>query len=173
MRRGAGSWSASEFTNSNDATLRGKQSMQRMTIAVAVGLIATCLGAAEPDPIHERHEMMEDTRDALKPMAQMVKGERDFDATTVSAGLATMQHVAEHFGSLFPPGSESGGKTEAKPEIWSDRAGFEQALDEFAAAVDKAATAAPQSVDELKPLLGGITRTCKGCHDTYRLKDEE
>ena len=85
--------------------------MQRMTIAVAATLFASWLWAGESDPIHERHEMMEDTRDALKPMAQMVKGERDFDAATVSAGFATMQNTAEHFGGLFPPGSETGGDT--------------------------------------------------------------
>jgi cytochrome c556 len=147
--------------------------MQRLIIAIAGGLFATWLGAVEPDPINERHEMMEDTRDALKPMAQMVKGERAFDATTVSAGLATMQHTAEHFGGLFPPGSESGGNTEAKPEIWTDREGFEQAQAKFAAAVEQAVAGDPQSAEALKPLLGGITKTCKACHEKYRLQDEE
>jgi cytochrome c556 len=147
--------------------------MQRMTTTIAAALFTSWLWAGEGDPIHERHEMMEDTRDALKPMAQMVKGERDFDAATVSQGLATMQHTAEHYGDLFPPGSETGGDTEAKPEIWTDRAGFEQALADYASAVDAVAAAAPQSLTELKPALGKITKTCKGCHDSYRLEDEE
>ncbi len=146
--------------------------MQRMTIALAAALFAGWIWAGEADPIHERHEMMEDTRDAMKALGGMVKGELDFDADTVSASLATFGHAAENFGGLFPPGSEGGGKTEARPEIWSDRAGFDQALVEFANAVEAAEAAAPQSVEELKPVLSKVTKTCKGCHEKYRLEDE-
>ena len=32
--------------------------------------------------------------------------------------------------------------------------------------------AAPATLDEAKPTLGAVFKTCKGCHDTYRIEDE-
>lgn len=128
--------------------------------------------AANDDPIGQRQELMGETREALKPMVKMVRGEIEFDAAMVADGLRTMQHTAETAGGLFPPGSESGGDTEARSTIWSDRVGFEQALADYAAAVETAIAAAPQSAEALQAVLGGITRGCKGCHDGYRVDDD-
>lgn len=128
--------------------------------------------AAASDPIEERDELMEETRDAIKPMGQMAKGERDFDADVVAAGLETMQRVASEFGDLFPAGTETGGGTEAKSTIWTDREGFNEALDDFASAVEAGMLANPQNVEELRPVLGAIGKSCKSCHDGYRVKDD-
>ena len=124
------------------------------------------------DPILERQELMEGTRDALKPMVGMVRGETDFDASVVTASLETFRHTAEQAGGLFPPGSETGHDTEARPEIWTDREGFDARLADFNAAVTAAIDAGPESLDELKPVLGDVTKTCKGCHDNYRVEHE-
>jgi cytochrome c556 len=70
---------------------------------------------------------------------------------------------------LFPPGSETGHGTKAKPEIWTDRAGFladsaklTEAADKLAAladADDKAGFAA-----QFQTMAG----TCGACHKAYR-----
>jgi cytochrome c556 len=127
---------------------------------------------AGDDPIAQREELMEETREAIKPLGAMAKGEREFDAAVVQASLQTFRHTAELFGGLFPEGTETGGGTEAKSTIWSDRAGFEQALADFSQAVDAGIAADPQSVEQLKPVLGSIGKTCKGCHDGYRIEEE-
>jgi cytochrome c556 len=139
-------------------------------------LLAGCLAGvlAAPattlaNPIEERQAMMEDTKNALGPLMDMNRGKRDFDATTVTESLAVFERVAGSYGELFPPGSETGNDTEARPEIWTDRAGFDQRLVDFGEAVGKAQAANPQNVDELKPVLFGILNTCKGCHDNYRV----
>lgn len=146
--------------------------MRALTTTVVSLTFSVLALAGSDDPIQQRHELMEDTRDALKPMVKMVRGEMDFDAVLVEQGLKTMQHTANTAGGLFPPGSETGGDTEAKSTIWTDRAGFEQALDDYAVAVEAAIAAAPQSAGELQVVLGGITKTCKGCHDGYRVEKE-
>ena len=142
-----------------------------MTTVVSLTFSALALAGSD-DPIQQRHDLMEDTRDALKPMVKMVRGEMEFDAAVVEQGLQTMQHTAKTAGGLFPPGSETGGDTEAKSTIWTDRAGFEKALDDYAVAVEAAIEAAPQSAEELQSVLGGITKTCKDCHDGYRVEKE-
>ena len=80
--------------------------------------------------------------------------------------------TATEAGDLFPEGSDTG-DTEAAPEIWLDREGFNQALQEWADATAAALEAAPATLDDAKPVLGGVFKTCKNCHDTYRIEDEE
>lgn len=121
------------------------------------------------DPIEQRQSLMSDTREALKPLIGMSRGEVAFDARTVSDSLAVFARTAEKGPGLFPPGSETGGDTEARETIWSDRAGFEQAFTNFGEAVAAAQAADIQSLDALQPQLQGVLKTCKGCHDNYRV----
>ncbi len=71
--------------------------------------------------------------------------------------------------SVFPPGSESGHDTKAKPAIWSDRAGFEKDASDASAAADKLAPMlkagdADAAMAQLKVLDGA----CVACHRAYR-----
>jgi cytochrome c556 len=143
-----------------------------LIVLMSLALIPATLHAGE-DPIAKRQDTMEETRDALKPLGAMVKGERAFDAAVVESSFKTWKHTAMTVGDLFPVGSETGGDTEAKSTIWSDREGFDAALANFGEAVDTAIAADPKSVEELKPVLGGVTKACKGCHDDYRVEDDD
>lgn len=148
--------------------------MPRISCVLAFLLTAAIAmpAVADEDPRHERHELMESTRDAAKPLGKMLRGEADYDADVVDTSLQTFIAVSEEFAGLFPPGTETGMDTEAAPAIWEDREGFEQALAEWRAAVDAAAAASPGSLEEAKPVLGPIFNACKNCHDTYRIEDE-
>jgi cytochrome c556 len=146
--------------------------LKSRSLLVAISLAFTTPLLAGDDPIHERHELMEGVGDAAKPIGQMLKGEREFDAAGVMASFETFDEASARFGELFPPGSETGQDTEAAPAIWEDRAGFEEALAAWADAVDAAIAANPQTLDETKPVAGEIFNTCKGCHDDYRIEDE-
>ncbi len=145
--------------------------MTRLFLVSAV-LSMVSVATAEDDPLHERHELMEDVRDAAKPMGEMLKGEREYDAEVVMASLTTFSNVAKVFGDLFPEGTETGGGTEAAPAIWEDRAGFEARLAQWAEATDAAIAAKPATLDEAKPVLGKVFGSCKDCHDTYRIEEE-
>jgi cytochrome c556 len=139
------------------------------SLFATIVLVFTSPLFAGDDPVHERHELMEGVGDAAKPIGQILKGERDFDAAVVMTSLRTFDEASAQFGELFPPGSEGG---EAAPAIWEDRAGFEEALAAWADAVDAAIAANPQTLEETKPVAGDVFKTCKGCHDNYRIEDE-
>ncbi len=128
--------------------------------------------SAGDDPIHERHELMEDVGKAAKPVGKMLKGERDYDMNVIMASLKTWHEASLTFGGLFPAGTETGDGTEAAPAIWEDRAGFEEALEEFREATEAAMAASPETLEAAKPVIGPIFQTCKGCHDSYRIEDE-
>ncbi len=145
----------------------------------ALAAVSACSQREEPveviaddDPRNVRHELMEDVGDAAKVIGAMLKGEREFDAAAATESLMTFQDVAGRFGDLFPAGTETGADTEAAPAIWEDRAGFDAALLEWQDAVGNALDANAATLDDAKPVLGAVFKTCKGCHDKYRVEDE-
>lgn len=146
--------------------------MHKFTVRIAVILsafLASTMAFGGDDPAHERHELMEDVRDAAKPVGAMLQGEAEYDADQVMKSLAVWADVADKFGGLFPEGSEGG---EAAPAIWEDRAGFDAALVEWQDAIKAAQEAAPATLDEAGPTVGPVFNACKNCHDTYRIEEE-
>jgi cytochrome c556 len=43
----------------------------------------------------------------------------------------------------------------------------------FNTKVDEAIDANPKSLDELKAVAGPVFKSCKGCHDGYRVEKED
>ncbi len=144
----------------------------KRTVLIALALLPVSLATASDDPIAQRQDLMSETREALKPLIGISRGQADFDAETVSASLAVFANTAEKAPALFPEGSETGGDTEAKATIWSDRDGFDQRFQDFAEAVAAAQAANIASAEELGPKLQDVLGTCKGCHDNYRVEKE-
>jgi cytochrome c556 len=143
--------------------------MKRGLLLAAIVLLFGPAFAAD-DPILQRQELMENMKDkAWRPIVGMSKGELGFDVAAVAEALTAMGEVTPAFGDLFPPGSESGHDTEALPEIWTDREGFDQKLADYDAVIEAASSAVPQSVEELQLTVKNIAGTCKGCHDLYRV----
>jgi cytochrome c556 len=145
-------------------------SLTKRTLAYAAGIsmaVAGAWGAAQAaDPAHQRHEAMETVQESFKPLGAIAKKDAPFDAAVVKKSATTILEKLKEAHGLFPEGS-GGGTTRAKAEIWSDRAGFDQAMKDAQAA----ATAMAGVTDEAAFIgamktLGG---SCKGCHDKYRL----
>ncbi len=141
-------------------------------VPLLLALLPLVAVADNHDPIAQRQALMEDTRDALRPLIGMTRGQVDFDAETVSNSLAVFATTAEQAPALFPEGTETGGDTEAKATVWSDRAGFDQAFTNFGEAVAAAQAADIQSLDQLQPQLQGVLKTCRDCHDGYRVEKD-
>jgi len=135
-------------------------------------MLVSGLVLAGPGPIEQRQNMMEDTRDAAKVIGGMIKQERDFDADEAMQALMVWQKTATEVGELFPDGSAVGHDTEAKVTIWSDREGFDDKLAEFSSTVEAAIAAKPDSLDALKAAAGPVFKTCKGCHEGYRVEKD-
>jgi len=89
------------------------------------------------------------------------------------AAFEVWKITATQAGDLFPAGSETGHDTEAKSTIWTDRAGFDAKLADFNTAVDAGIAAKPDSLEALKASAGPIFKTCKGCHDGFRVEKED
>jgi cytochrome c556 len=108
-----------------------------------------------------------------KRVSELVKG---VDAavkanTAASALLAQVKEIddrAKLIKGYFPAGTDTG-DTKARPEIWSNRAGFDAAADRYVAEFDKLLSIA-QAGDTagFGPQWEKATSTCGACHRDFR-----
>jgi cytochrome c556 len=110
---------------------------------------------------------------AVKGVVAMLKGEAPYDGAAVQKALTDVNKSLATFVTLFPKGSETGGETAAKPEIWEDKADFEAKAKDLEAATAKAAAAAPGGLDAFKVAFGPVGKACKACHEKYREEKKE
>lgn len=140
-----------------------------LTVAVA-GTAYAALDAAAV--IKARQDGMKAQGAAMKGLFQGVNsGASNADLKALSAKLV---QSSGQVGGWFPKGSgpESGVKTHAKAEIWTDAAGFKTATGSFQAAAAKLDGAvAGGNADAIKAALGEVKNACGGCHDKYKAKD--
>lgn len=152
--------------------------MRPMKYAVAVILIGTTLSAIAAtteisEAIKSRKANYKEIGGAFKTLNDEIK--------TGAPSIDTIQPLAKDLlkrGSMqmnfFPAGSgpESGEKTRAKAEIWSEQQEFRRIHEEFIQSAQKL----NQAIDAGD--LGAITSahkslgaSCKSCHESYREPD--
>ena len=144
--------------------------MRKILLLGAVALLAT-LGSARaeaPTPIEMRQtglDLLSGTFGGIRAVSA-AKG----DVKTLEAPAKAMARWAALMPGLFPMGSDTGA-TKAKPEIWTDMAGFEKAAAALGAAATKLAELAKagdaEGVEAQIKLVGGA---CGACHNSYRAK---
>lgn len=73
--------------------------------------------------------------------------------------------------AMFPAGSgeEAGVPTNAKPEVWTDRAGFEAKAAEYAAAADRLSELAQgEDAAAFAAQWTVVRQSCQSCHDGFK-----
>lgn len=115
--------------------------------------------------------------DGFKKMGAAFKGVNDGvkadapDLKALQANAKTVNQYAHQVHKWFPAGTgpDSGAKTRAKAEIWSDAAGFKAAVTKLeveAAKLEKVSkTGDINAIKDQGKALGGA---CGGCHKVYR-----
>lgn len=114
-------------------------------------------------------------KNALFVMAQhfgrvgaMASGKAPYDAKIAADNAAVVEMMSKLPWAGFGPGMDKG-DTKAKPDVWSDAAGFKKASEDMMTAVAQLNTAAKtNNLDALKTAFGGAAKTCKACHDAFR-----
>lgn len=147
----------------------------RTSIAAAILVLAGPAIADTPpasidDPILLRKHIMSNVGGAMKLAVPMVKGEAPYDPRVAVGALRVLNTAALGFAGQFPAGSDTGHGTEASPKIWSDRAGFDQALAKFVADTGEAVKTEPADIDAFRPVFGMVAENCKSCHEAFRIK---
>lgn len=140
-----------------------------LSVLAGVAVIASGVAVAQ-DAIAKRKELMKAVGGANKAATQMIKGEIPFDAAKAKAHADTIANGWGEFAKQFPKGSETGGETTAAPKIWESFKDFDDKGKEMAARAAKASAEAAKGIDAFKASFPEVTKSCKGCHDDYRVK---
>jgi len=141
--------------------------------ALACGIASTALAQQRrPEAvIKERQSLMSMQNWALRDLSMMVKGQRPYDQALAARSAALLEVTNKMILEAFPLGTESGGETRARPEIWTDTEKFKQALARLQAETPKLTEAAQAgTLDALRGAFSGVAKGCDGCHESFRAK---
>jgi cytochrome c556 len=103
-------------------------------------------------------------------LGAMANGRIPFDAKMAQENAAVVEAMSKLPWAGFGPGSDTP-PSKAKPEIWFEKAKFDQGAEKMMAEMTKLNAAAKMgNLDALKTAFGDAAGTCKSCHDAYRSK---
>ena len=142
--------------------------------AAALAGIGTALPAAAQfakpeDAIKYRQSALSVMGTHFGRIGAVVQGKAPYDpkATIENANIVLAMSKLPYV--AFVEGSDKGGNTKAKPEIWKESDKFQagaKELQEQAVKLDAAAKSG--NLDAIKVAFGDTAKTCKACHDNYR-----
>lgn len=147
----------------------------RLFFGITALLSGACIATAAVKPdaaIRYRQSVYTMIGWNFSPMAQMVKGKTAWDAAEFSRHAERVAALAPQLMEGFPQGSETGAKTEAKPEIWKNPEDFKAKMDDLIKQ-SRALADVAKGGDEakIKEQFKTTAGTCKSCHDKYRIDD--
>lgn len=161
--------------------LKTSRLLSRAAIAGAAGLGLCVLAGpvlAQAGPqgpaakaVGARQEGYKQLGAAFKTINDELKASRP-DMAAIAQAATRMRDLSVAAPRWFPKGSgpEAGVKTRAKPEIWTDAAGFAAAQRSFQTETAKLQTiAASGDLAALRVQVRATGATCGGCHDKYRV----
>jgi cytochrome c556 len=111
---------------------------------------------------------------AFKTIRDELKGDSP-DAAKIREASGDITQAAGAIDKWFPAGTgpDSGVKTDAKPEVWTDSAGFATAREAFVREANKWAQLGNSTdASAWKEGAASLGESCKGCHEKYRVKKE-
>jgi len=148
-----------------------------LAAALAVTLLAAPMTAgSDQAPKSKAQRTIEYRQSALTllgwnivPVAGMVKGEIPWDQKALEIHAMRLAQVAPMIAEGFPPDSQTGAPTDAKPDIWKNPDDFKAKARDLEVATAKfAETAKGGDRKAIAAGLGEVGGTCKACHDQYR-----
>lgn len=142
-----------------------------LTIAATMLALGSTVSVAQDDPIAERQEKMKTMGQSMRVLVPMFREQADYDAEAALAAFVRMNEAVDGYGDLFPEGTETGGDTRAKPEIWSDREGFDAAVAAFEEDLAMATSADIPDLASFKPVFGAVAQNCGDCHEVYQVPE--
>lgn len=146
--------------------------LQALAVLAALSVSALAFAQAKPEQqIEYRKAAMTVTARSMGPLSAMAKGDAPFNkevAVRHAEVIATLSDLPLLAGA-YGPGTDKGASHKSDPKVWSEPEKFKAAYDKFTVAA-KALPAAAGDLKTLQVALGELGKTCKGCHDDYRMK---
>lgn len=150
--------------------------MKKTLIAAAavtalLPILASAQFAKTEDAIRYRQSALFLMGQHFGRIGNMVNNKAPFDAAEAKRSADILNVVAHLPWAAFGAGTDKGGNTKAKPEIWLDPDKFSAAQKRMEATLPKLqAAAATGDQAAIKTAVGETASACKNCHDDFRAK---
>jgi cytochrome c556 len=136
----------------------------------AAALPALAQFAKPDDAIKYRKNALFVMQQNFGRVAGMAAGKIPFDAKVAAESAAVADFVGKLPWVAFGPETDMG-DTKAKPEIWSNKAKFDDYAKKLQVELSKLDAAAKTGkLDAIKAAVSATGDTCKACHDDFRSK---
>lgn len=140
-------------------------------LALLAGLAVSATGmAVAQDVTAQRKELMEQVGAATKTVTLMARGQKPYNAKVAAGAMSTIAKHWAAFVKLFPDTSKTGGDTTAAARIWDDPKEFEQIGAMMMKDAEAAAATADNGLDAFKTSFDPVAKSCRSCHQTYRVR---
>ena len=131
-------------------------------------------GVLGPDAISARQASLDMSSITFRSMGDAMKAGRE--AKSQGYPAAALAKWAKALPRMFPAGTgqgETSADTQARPEIWRDRAGFARAAANYADQTARLATlAADNDTAGFTKQLDVVNQACAICHGRYKAGDQ-
>ncbi|MEO7107406.1 MAG: cytochrome c [Rhodoferax sp.] len=136
----------------------------------ALGAVPAFAQFAKPeDAIKYRQSALFVMQQNFGRVAAMAAGRTPFDAKVAAESAAVAEYMSKLPWAGFGEGTDKGRDTRAKPEIWTDKAKFNDYANKMQIEMTKFSAAAKTgSLDNIKATMSGVGGACKTCHDAFR-----
>ncbi len=99
----------------------------------------------------------------------MVKGDTPYNAAAATASADVVAMMSKLPYEAFVEGTSGTKKGAPKPNVWTERAKFDDLASKLQTETAKLATASrSNNLDAIKPAFAEVGKTCKACHDDFR-----
>jgi cytochrome c556 len=140
----------------------------------AIALPQEVSGVLGPDAIAARQASLDMSSITFRAMGDAIKAGREAKSEAYPA--AALAKWAKALPRMFPAGTgqgETSADTQARLEIWRDRAGFERAAANYAERTAQlAALAAANDTAGFTKQLDLVNQACAICHGRYKAGDQ-
>ncbi|MDQ2924056.1 MAG: cytochrome c [Acidobacteriota bacterium] len=146
-----------------------------LTAVMATGFAASLPAAAQfqkpEDAVAYRRSVFTVMGTHFGRIGAMVNGKLPYDAAAVTANAEIVEMMSKLPYAAFPAGTEGTKKGEPKPNVWTERAKFDEAAKKMQGEVVKLVAAARAgNAGDVKTAFGAAGSACKACHDDFRNK---
>lgn len=148
-----------------------KQAVPLLAAAALVGTFSAAVYAQTADrAIQYRQGMLRGMNWHFGVLANMVKGTTPYDSATAARSAKFVHELSAMPWDGFTAGSETGAPTKARPEVWTNRAKFDQLAEALQVQTAKLASSAGTDLAALRTTLGATDQACRNCHEDFRAR---
>lgn len=142
-----------------------------LSLVLCVGFVLSAVAQVKPDVlVKQRQAVMTLLGKYFGPLGAMAQDRVPFDAEVVKRNALFLETLAKMPWDGFQEATANE-KSGALPAVFKDPGKFKKASGDMQAAVANLVTVSKTGdVSALKAAIGGIGKTCGGCHDNFREK---